>query len=1241
MTRTATRAAIVLLLAAAATVKAAPAGAETRKEPLVDVPGYEALTSSAEAAGDDAAFAARLVEAAIREPGSAGAHLALSRLAGLDLDSSAARESLRAGVVRLLEAEASGPYLRWNRDLALRLLARLEEARGDAGAAEAARARRGTIRDWLVLGPFGSSRHAVHGRAFPIEAAQRTRVLAIDEAHPGARGSVRWQAAKVAPLADGIAPFVYLRPERGAAYALAQVRGGEAGTAAVLAIRCTGSFKAWWNGGLVADLDRSTAYLPLGVEVEVTVGGGWNRLLVKVGDPYAVLEARLVDPEGAVLPGIAVEAGERIHALDLSAAGAAPEPLATPATLLERAATAAPADPLPRAALAYVLADAGVPSEALPHAERAAEMARASAHLQVLHARIAEDARHLPETYRRNVARAADERARAADPEFGPGLERLAKRLAEEGRPEEAIRALRSLAARRPKRASLHLEVAELCREQGFESDAFTHVARHLELVPDSARGWYAQADLHGRKGDVKRELECLRKAALLDAAMPGLEERIASRLEGAGDLEAAEAMRRRLLERRPQDPSRIEAVARVVRARGDLAGASKLYLAAADLVPAEARYPRLAGEALLEAGARDDALKLLDRTLALDPAQASLRRMLERMRGVDWDFAKPYEVDLRAALATAPGQTEHPKASSICLIDLSVTRIYGRGARTDIVHQAFKILDAKGVERYHTIRIPGEILEVRTILPSGEVLEPVITDATAEILMPGLAPGSVVEYRYLEDHDDADEFQVSPGKFYFQDPSLTEPFVLSRYVVIAERGVELDPVSRNFREPEVTERGGARIYRWENRDVGRIDPEPLMPERDEILPWVEVIERRTWEDLHELCLDRWLGRTALVPELRAAAEKATEGLAGDRAKALALHRFVADHVKGDSGGLTAAQVFHERAGPRDLLLKALLEAAGVPCRPVRVGTNPDLSPPVEWERPRPDLLPGTALLIEPRDGPPAWIFRGGRFLPYGMVPLEYQGATALICSPLGGELAVVPRDDLVARATRTRLHLRMDGADARCDAEMVLPDAPGFGIKERVLTMPRAQLKSIVERQANEMFPGAKLLSFDVPDLDRPDAPFRLVFACQAPRVAVESDGLFAIKTGIPPLELTERFGGKSRREHPMLFRRAGAQVDEVEIDLGEGYDVAALPPNLLVRDRFGSYSFRVSAEGRKIRVARTVINLPDRVEAADYPRFLSACREVDAAEFRRIHLRKRAAPGSGAGGGAGGEHR
>ncbi len=605
------------------------------------------------------------------------------------------------------------------------------------------------------------------------------------------------------------------------------------------------------------------------------------------------------------------------------------------------------------------------------------------------------------------------------------------------------------------------------------------------------------------------------------------------------------------------------------------------------------------------------------------------LRRLAARLAGEPGEFWREHEIDAAPLIAAAPGLEKYPKASSICILDLTVTRIYRDGSQVDYVHQVFKILDQHGVDRYHTIELPGEVLEIRTHATDGQIYEPIVTDNTSEILMPKLEPGAVIEYRYRRVAGAPPAFQFDSGSFFFKDPNFAEPFVLSRFVVIADPGLEFETIVRNFPgKPSVEARGDTVVYAWELRDSDRIDEEPFMPEKEEILPYVRLLERRTWDDVLEVYRDRTAasGRTRLTPELRAKAAEIAGGAESEAERARRLYEFARDHIRTDGAGNDANEALLARAGSRTVLFKALLDAAGVPSRWALVAPNPRLAPEPIWDPPRPELFRQEMLVVEPRDGEARWIFDGGRHLPYGLVPGALRGAPAILIGERGAEFRSVPEAGPDDGRTETRTAIAVKGRGARVERRVVVHDAHAYSLKERVAKAQRAQLETFVEAQLAGIFLAPELVSFDFPGAETPGVPFQFAAEANVPGFVEEREGAPSIRTGLERMQLTAQLGGETARDHPVLLRRAQRQRDEATIDLGEEYEVESVPPDLLLRAAYGSYSLTFDVERNRIHIVRAFAIEPARIEVADYPEFLRYLRRIDEAESKRIYLRRRA---------------
>src|SRR5262249_16790752 len=160
--------------------------------------------------------------------------------------------------------------------------------------------------------------------------------------------------------------------------------------------------------------------------------------------------------------------------------------------------------------------------------------------------------------------------------------------------------------------------------------------------------------------------------------------------------------------------------------------------------------------------------VKVLDDVLEEDPSRHGARRLRNALQGKTDEFWKEWDVDARQVVKNAPSSDAYPRAASIVLHDQTVTRIYPDGSATEVNHQLIKILNDEGIEQdeVKSRTTNGDLMEIRTFSPSGEVSEP-IRAAGGNFEMPALAPGAVIEHQYRVEHG-ARDLQYVNGPWYF-----------------------------------------------------------------------------------------------------------------------------------------------------------------------------------------------------------------------------------------------------------------------------------------------------------------------------------------------------------------------------------------------------------------------------------------------------------------------------------------
>lgn len=1131
-------------------------------------------------------------------------------------------------------AEKMGPHLL--RDDLLAALAELRRMAGDSAGLKAMQDSRGFVREFLIAGSFGLAPGAALHDGFEPELAAAEKDIDVRARFQGLRGQVSWLPLTIESPEVAV-PVGRAATEQGAVtYALAHVEvQAEGPTDRDAWLVYTGpSAKLWVNRSLVTSIDRTRERLDQELLVPVRLVAGWNRLLVKVADGRgARFSLRLVDSRGAP-----IIAKTSLASQPVVMSGVEPTPPRSSFALGRLAIETAPAR---QALYAQALAITGRGEEAytvLDDLRRSSPALEQSAWFWLLLGDIAQRADHLPAAARRDQARSAYERVLTLDAKNVRARRRLAEFAFQDDRTKDGILLLEASLKDNPGDVATRIRLIEVLLRKRWLLDAERMVEQAAALGADLPAVLEARAQVLDAL-DMPREAHAVRERLFqVDKGEAWVLLRRLGRALEESDRKTADAALDELIVRGWNRFDALERRADIARAFNDrpaelAARRERLAQRPWDLDLHVALAETLAEEALSSPSARAEAVSVLEAVLAQEQGRHSARRLLQALQGQgdgEDRFWEEWTPDLKEVLASAPDASHWPRASTACLFDQTVTRIYADGSAVDVVHQIFKILDESGKERYGSRPKGGELLRVRTVTPSGEVLEPIqASGRTFE--MPGLAPGAVVEHAFKVERD-KEVFQYTNGPFYFQDPDLTEPFWLSRWVIWVHKDAPVVLVERNMNRDGITheteQRGEWTVHTYTAKDRPRFEVEPGAPDKDELLPFVKVVERRTLEEIGAFYREAARDGAVVTTQIARKAAEVTFGIDDDAEKARVLYRFVQEHVTRAGDADTAAQILASRAGSKTTLLMALLEAARVPHRLVIAGPSPNLASPIDWSLPEPGHFGTRLILIEPQGGQSLYVFAdAAKLAPYGRLPSELWGAPAYVCEGGGGMLEVLPDERLEAEGQRGTISITLEaGGKARLESVRELPGFDMFRLKEAFASAPAAQLRNFFAQQANQLFAGARVTDSGALRLEEPGVPLAFRFVAEVPQaVRGRGDGTLTMQTGIPASRLKESLGAHRRREFDLVLREPIVMRDTAHIVLGP-YACPRLPQDVTLQTRLASFSLMHVREGaNRVRIERSLIIRPGRVSPAEYVGFSAFLSKMDEAERRTLLLEER----------------
>ncbi|MBI3726470.1 hypothetical protein HY251_21310 [bacterium] len=1002
----------VALFLAATLLCSSAATAQDKTEPAPPPPavaGAEILTLPGDARGDAASALADLLRAVKETPDEPGSVLADEAVGGYWNLVADGRKKCRS-VLEAVAGDSPSSKDGWALERHRAMLQEVRLADGDLIGALALSAQRGYVREWSALGPFGWSSHSILDEAFAPETDARAKTIDAKARYQTTKGETSWAKVPARKLAVDVYYAHALRSTQGAVYLLAHVESPS--DMDVVMEYMGGSAKVFVNRGLAATVDRNRHRLDARVRFDAHLRKGWNRIVVKEASFGGSFALRIANKDGSSVLGLGAEKDVVSHDVDAEAdATGALRESALVETLRESVEKTTVAVPgTAECLLAYALAQSGRGEEAYEIVEHGkvkqagdapiGALLSKSAWFQLLRANVVERADHLIEATRRVELRNALKATLEQDKANAVARRRLAELLLQDDKPKEGLTALEDQLAALPDDAATRVRLYDSLLHLGWEHEA-EKVLADLEKLKGSMALLTAKASWIARKGDRL----ALQKVYEDELSMDARAHWVLSQRRELAIARGDEAAAKKALDAEEEHAPDAEAGA-FDRARAELAFAfghkeegTELLSKALDARPGDLELRERLARALAVLGTEADerrALALMDDLLTVEPHRWAAQNLRTALRKKVDQFWKEWEFDSATLVPGSPQASAFPKAQTIMLQDQTITRIRRDGSSTEVVHQAWKVFTDQGKEKLGRRPISGDTMAIRVFTPKGEVLEPIRAGGAFE--MPGLAPGAVVEHEFLAEHG-PHRFQFTNGPWFLRDPDFVEPYVHSRWVVISPKGMNLEVIEKNLDgagcKKTVQERGDEVVRIWETFDQDRIEPEPHMPRRDELLPWVKLYERRSQEEIAGFYLDRAVGQAYVTPTIQAKADELTKKLESDEAKLKAIVAFAKEHVKEPyDGGQTASQVLAAKAGSKTTLVMALLDAAGVPYRFALAGSSPDFESSTDWAHPEPNQFHTHILRVEPRGGTPLWVMPDGpRYCPIDMLPTYLWGA--------------------------------------------------------------------------------------------------------------------------------------------------------------------------------------------------------------------------------------------------------
>ncbi len=1187
--------------------------------------GWQALL-----AGDDEAARRHFIEAIEADPDGLRAE-ALLRDQLRFVEEVERFAELREVCEAILQHENVAPP---TRRVARKWLYYFASQRRDDAALARLSAELGYLEQWQVIAPFIEVGYLDFNR--PFEPEEKIR----ESYELPSLGEYTWQTPSEG-FYQGFVAFENHTPiARGVGYALGYIYLPEAGDYQ-FHLESDDSIRILLDGVEVGLRDSHFDYPAVESSFGFHASAGWHRLLVKSLRQTTSSSAQipiswgfrlaLTDSAGEAVPGSICKADRELEReLSRGEVVSLPQPELTATGVSERfyrAMIAAhqedydgairllnglvneyPESVLGRLALAWVLDSDGSP-------ERAARA-------------------------RTNYSRVA-----TAAPEVVPAQLALAEIEAEEGKFWSSLERLKSLTTLVPGNERILLTLAERYRERGFTSLERNALTTALELAPDNLAALHRLALFHRRQRDFDQAENYLLRAARLAPDNLIVWRDLADLLQNAGKYREAYSDYRNILELDPYDVGVYLELARCCM-KGGFGDRLDEYEEMIRRAPFDYRgYLQLALALEEDSGASNP--ELFTEALRRYPGKDWLRGYLAWRSEVESD---PFLPDVDELIANAPAAEDYPENDAVVLLDYMRVDLNADFTYNTTVRKVLKFLAPSGVDRWGEMTIPDDgsvdIVYARTYTPEGELLDATVFNATGSglaVSMEGAIPGAIIDIYYHQTADSRviyDLLDYWTTRFYFSE--YNDPMVMSRFVVTAPKGMELEDGDLNFDGWEqhthlgdgFTTTGGADypteprdvwIYTEENTEA--IISEGMMPARGEFAPLVAMSSLGDAETYFDWYYGRALA--ALIPDeqLTLLADKLTAGKDTPLAKARSIYRYVVTRLKHMGGSIfypnSVRSVYHRRSGTtveKLLIFKTLTELSGIPvelCLTRSRWDGPivgDVNSPLDYTE-----VVGRMVIADEV----YWIDFLPGHVPLGTLLTEFEGQPVWRCEARQFETLPTPKINDHRLAIEVEVKLNALGAGRGSLTEFHY----GLASADRISYFDSRDATDYLDVELNGFFPGAILEEHELFNLRNPNQPFGYSFTFSGERIAQPvGDGLLV--SGVPfPLELSPTFITRQEREYPLAVTNYHAREEVFRYLLPEGYRVAGESLLSLELEEGDSYyrllvEEQTDSEGSWLAVSRTIYLPPQLIETRDYEEFREFCRSVDEIERQQVKL-------------------
>lgn len=588
--------------------------------------------------------------------------------------------------------------------------------------------------------------------------------------------------------------------------------------------------------------------------------------------------------------------------------------------------------------------------------------------------------------------------------------------------------------------------------------------------------------------------------------------------------------------------------------------------------------------------------------------------------------------------LESAPSAEDYPQAGALILSCDEKIEVTRQGTQVSYLHYLIKILNERGKESFSETQInydstyeKVELVYARTIKPDGTVADvgsrhirdvskylnfPLYSNARVYIIsFPEVAEGSVIEYKVKVYNSQL----INKKDFVLSYPvQSSEPIIAAQFNISVpkESKLNIKTINEKYNDfkanlaPDIQEKDGYLLYRWEFKNIAQIIPETRMPANIEINPTILISTFKGWEDVYKWWWGLAKDKIKADEGIKKKVAELIKGKISEEDKIRAIYNFCAQDIRyvaveyGQAGyePHSAADIFKNKYGDckdKAILLITMLKEAGISSWPVLISTkdyynlNEDLA----------SMMFNHAIAAVSLKEKMVFLDATAQTCSFGDLPAGDQGRGVLLFKPDLYEIKETPMFAAEHNLVKQGLKIKIN-KDESLNAKKTNSTYGVYDQAQRYwLTFTQPELiREALKERIQEVSIGAKLDSYKIENLDDLNKPVVLSYEFSGSEYFTSAGALRIL----PQLSgVDTSLTAKDSRKYPIDFEIHDLKEISLEIEIPDNFTIKYIPETVNGESDWISFKAEYGRDHNKLYFRQKIGLRKNSVAQNDYPEF------------------------------------